>query len=86
MLKRTGADIIVVGNGQLAVKAALAACDEDDPFDVVLMDMQMPVMEGDREKCLNAGCDDYASKPIDQKRLIETIRTYSQPAVASTPS
>jgi len=105
MLKKAGAEITVVDNGKLAMDAALAAMHgrrDDDPahpFDVILMDMQMPVMDGyeatrrlraadyrgpiialtahamagDLNKCLNAGCDAYASKPIDRRELIDLI-------------
>ncbi|MCK4659116.1 MAG: PAS domain S-box protein [Phycisphaerae bacterium] len=109
VLKKAGAEVSVKGNGKLAVDAALSACDEGNPFDVILMDMQMPVMDGyeatsllrqkgytaliialtahamasDRQKCINAGCDYYASKPIDREKLIETIKASLKPALAS---
>ncbi|MCP4589889.1 MAG: response regulator, partial [bacterium] len=105
LLKKAGAEVTVVENGKLAVDAALAARDSSAPFDVVLMDMQMPVMDGyeatgllrqrnytgpvialtanamasDRQKCLDAGCNDYASKPIDRQTLIQTIVSHLEP-------
>ncbi len=43
LLEDEGADVQIAGNGQIAVEAVAAA---DPPFDVVLMDLQMPVMDG----------------------------------------
>jgi PAS domain S-box-containing protein len=99
LLRRAGAQVQICENGRQAWELALAAQQSTTPFDVVLMDMQMPVMDGytavrnlrasgyagpiialtanamtgDREKCLAAGCDDYAVKPIERAALFETL-------------
>jgi signal transduction histidine kinase len=107
LLKKAGAEVTTVENGRKAMEMALASFPgwgrrHDDlrlPFDVILMDMQMPVMDGyeatrrlrdegyagpiialtahamadDRQKCLGAGCDDYATKPIDRAALLNLI-------------
>ncbi|MCH7490894.1 MAG: response regulator [Gemmatimonadetes bacterium] len=112
VLNKAGANVTVKENGKLALDAALAARDEGHPFNVILMDMQMPVMDGyqatgqlrqkgytgpiialtahalggDREKCIKAGCDDYATKPIDRAKLIETMQRYSAPKEAALPA
>ena len=39
-------------------------------------------MAGDREKAMEAGCDDYDTKPIDMKRLLEKINTMLEPHTA----
>jgi PAS domain S-box-containing protein len=46
LLRHAGADVTTVENGRLAVDAALAAREAGEPFDVILMDMHMPVMDG----------------------------------------
>ena len=95
VLGKAGAEVAVAKNGQIACETALAANDRGEPFDVILMDMQMPVMDGyaatrelraagydgpivaltanamsgDEETCRAAGCDAYATKPIDRPIL-----------------
>jgi CheY-like chemotaxis protein len=95
MLESLGCVVVAVENGWLAIEAM-----NNDPYDAVLMDCQMPVMdgltataelrrreqncggarvpiialtanamEGDRERCLAAGMDDFLSKPFTQQQL-----------------
>ena len=112
-LRKSGADVTVVQNGELAVQAAWAAKDDGRPFDVILMDMQMPVldgyaatrrlrqngysgpiialtahaMDGDREQCLAAGCNDYTTKPVDKVRLLAICaRWLRRPLAAASTS
>jgi signal transduction histidine kinase/ActR/RegA family two-component response regulator len=100
LLKRAGATVELAADGQRAVECALAARADGRAFHLILMDIQMPIMdgfaatrrlrsegvtqpilaltahamEGDRLACLEAGCDGYASKPIDRTELIDTCR------------
>ena len=105
LLERAGHVVILANNGEEALEAL-----EGRHFDVVLMDVQMPVMggieatqairarearhswvvqgdwkpipiiamtahamQGDRQRCLDAGMDDYVSKPIDARALLAAI-------------
>jgi CheY-like chemotaxis protein len=108
MLERRGHTVVVANNG----REALAAL-EREPFDLVLMDVQMPemdgleaaavirqrerqsgghipivattadAMQGDRQRCLDAGMDDYLSKPIHADALYAMIDAH--PAVPPAP-
>jgi PAS domain S-box-containing protein len=46
LLKKAGAEVTVAENGQIARDLALAARNDGNPFAVILMDMQMPLMDG----------------------------------------
>ena len=99
VLRKAGADVSVAENGQVAVDLALAAKQAERAFDIILMDIQMPVMDGyeatrqlrkaghtapiialtayamteNHQKCIEAGCDDYMTKPFDLPTLAAVI-------------
>jgi CheY-like chemotaxis protein len=98
VLKKFGREIIYTRTGQETVEA----CRTSPDIELVLMDIQMPEMNGyeatreirkfnrdiiiiaqtayaltgDREKALDAGCNDYISKPIDKNKLGAMISKY----------
>lgn len=93
-------DVLVADDGPTALRLA-----EAEDFDLILMDVQMPgmdgldctrelrshtktqkipiiavtalAMDGDRERCLEAGATDYMSKPLDLKRLVKLANRYT---------
>jgi PAS domain S-box-containing protein len=101
-LKQAGLEVVEVENGLLARDRALETLRRGNPFDLILMDMQMPELDGysattqlrkagyrgpivaltahalggDREKCIEAGCDEFAVKPIDHEAFIATLRKF----------
>lgn len=110
VLKRIGAEIEIVSNGAQAADLALRNWRTGNRYSVILMDMQMPVLDGygatrklrdagydgpiialtahamshDRQRCLDAGCTDYATKPLEIATLQLMIRKYAAGPVAVT--
>ena len=46
MLRKAGAEVVVAENGREAIDWACAARDDGRPFDMIVMDVQMPVLDG----------------------------------------
>ncbi len=100
VLRKAGATVDIAENGLEAVNRV---ADSPDVYDAILMDMQMPKMDGyqatrvlrqkghdcpiialtahamagDREKCIDAGCTDYCTKPIDKIKLVRAITRHA---------
>ncbi|KAK0895628.1 Chk1 protein kinase [Friedmanniomyces endolithicus] len=112
-VKKLGFRCEAFGDGQQAVDALGRASNDGKPFHLVLMDVQMPVLDGynatreirkheavnvrevlviamtasairgDRERCLEAGMNNYLAKPVRADMLKQMLESYlNQPAKA----
>ncbi len=98
VLSKLNANVFWAKNGLEVIDI----CEKEEIMDLVLMDLQMPEMNGyeatqilkgkypklpvvaqtafamsdDREKALDAGCDDYLAKPIKSKDLLSIAEKY----------
>jgi signal transduction histidine kinase/CheY-like chemotaxis protein len=111
-IEKSGATVEVAVDGDDALRAIERSESRDEPFDVVLLDMQMPVkdgyttarelrargfqqpiiavtahaMQGDRQRCLEVGCNDYTPKPLEPRRLLELISLYCRKPAKRGPA
>jgi CheY-like chemotaxis protein len=114
-VKKIGLNCEAYEDGKQAYDALKAKSKEGNPFHLVLMDVQMPVLDGyeatkairadpdpnvnqvliiamtasairgDREKCLEAGMNDYLAKPVRQTALKAMLDDYlNNPKLAAT--
>jgi two-component system cell cycle response regulator DivK len=67
-------DINLPGKNGLELAREFKA--DDNLAEVPLIATTAQVLVGDRERCLEAGCDDYLPKPLDIRRLREILRQY----------
>jgi PAS domain S-box-containing protein len=117
LLRKAGIKVVLAGNGQEALDKALSRLSTESeahpkPFDLILMDMQMPVLDGyeatrrlrqagytgpivaltahamnqNRQKCLDAGCDDYMAKPIQREKFVELVARFVKDSAVKTDS
>ncbi len=67
-------DINLPGKNGLELAREFKA--DDNLANVPLIATTAQVLVGDRERCLEAGCDDYLPKPLDIRKLREVLRYY----------
>jgi CheY-like chemotaxis protein len=48
--------------------------------DLPIISLTAKAMQGDREKCLEAGASDYITKPVDPEKLLALIYAWMKPA------
>jgi CheY-like chemotaxis protein len=104
ILQRAGFEVDLANDGREAIEAH-----RKRSYDLILMDCQMPVMDGfeasrnirqldapqpviiavtanalvgEREKCLEAGMDDYLSKPFHAEQLVSMVKKWGAARVA----